>query len=516
MASSSIGRTGIAFIVDMRNFVRLWRDQWKLIVGVTLLACLASGTVIYLTPHRYTSGVTLYVTQQGASTDPAEAYQGALLSQQDVQSYADIINGPMLAESVIKQLGLTMTAAELEAEISAKAVPQTSLLTADVTDPTAAQAQRIANAIGTQFSRLVNVLERPAKGGTAPVRATVVARATLPSAPSAPRPVRDLVIALAAGLLAGLGLAAARRSLDTTVKTPEQLAELTQNAPLLGAVPFDPASRRSPLALRDGGPGARLEAYRKIAANLQFVDVDRPRKVLMFTSARPEEGKSSAVCNLAVQLADAGHRVIVVECDLHRPRVSNYLGLPDAAGVSDVLAGRCDLGEAIQRWGDDLFDVLASGTQAPNPSGLLGSQRMVALISRLRERYEIVLVDTPPILPFADAALTVAACDGAVLVARHGHTKTDQVRRAAAELVLVNAPVLGTVLSMTPRATHTDYGYHYSRRYSGRQNRAQVPARPQAPKQKQAQTQEATGPSDLSDWMIDPVPISGPRGRARR
>lgn len=445
----------------MRNFIGLLRDRWKLIVAVTLLACVVSGALSLRMTPKYAASVTLYVTDQTKTTDPSDAYQGALLSQQDVQSYADLLNGPMLANAVIKNLGLSITPAQLEASITARAVPQTVLLTATVTNSSAYTAQEIANSIGTEFGYLVASLERPAGGGAPSVRATVVAPAALPTSPVSPQPIRNIGIAVIVGLLAGIGLAAARRALDTTIKTPEQLAQVTGSAPLLGMVPYDTAARKYPLAAISQSSLPRLEAFRKIRTNLQFIDVDQPRKVLMFTSARPEEGKSSTVCNLAVLLAEAGRSVLVLECDLHRPRTGDYLGLPTAAGMSDVLAGRCDLEDAVQRWGDGLFDVLTSGTLPPNPSDLLGSRRMTTLVDRLRDRYDVVLVDAPPVLPFADAAVTVAVCDGAVLIARHGKAKSENVSQAVAELAAVNAPILGTVLSMTPRSAVPTYGYPY-------------------------------------------------------
>jgi len=431
-----------------------------MITAVTLLACAVSGLMIWRTTPLYTASVTLYISDPSQASNPSEAYQGALLSQQNVQSYADIINQTMLTNAVINELGLDLTATQLSAEISAHVVPQTSLLTATVTNTSPRLAQQIANAVGAQFGKFIGRLGSSPGDRADVASATIVAPAVEPSAPSSPQPVRDIGIAVVAGLLAGMALAAARRSLDTTIKSAEQLTDLTDDAPSLGTVPFDNASRKVPIAARGAG-GPRLEAYRKIRTNLHFIDVDQPRKVLMFTSAHPEEGKSSAVCNLAVLLADSGVRVIVVECDLHRPRAATYLGLPDAAGISDVLAGRCGLDDAVQQWGDNLFAVLASGTLPPNPSVLLGSRRMADLMETLRARYEIVLVDAPPVLPFADAAVTATACDGAILVIRHGKTKTEQVRRVAADLAAVKVPVFGTVLNMAPRGTQPDYGYSY-------------------------------------------------------
>ncbi len=449
--------------MDVTAFLQLLRNHWKLITAVTVLAGLASGMLTARMTPRYASSVSFYVSAQTNTNDPAMAYQGALLSQQAVQSYADLLTGPRLAGSVVRYLGLPMTPSQLAAEVSARSIPQTVLLTATVTDTSARRAREFATAIGIQFVRLVSVLERPPGHKHATVRVTVVAPATLPSAPVSPNPVRNIGIAVLLGLLIGIAFAAVRRSLDTTIKSTEQLAAVTAGRPVVGAVPFDSAARKHPLVAADDPLGRRLEAYRKLRTNLQFIDVDVPHKALLFTSCLADEGKSSTVCNLAIMQARFGKRVIVVEADLRRPRASGYLGLPSSVGVTDVLVGRATVGEASQSWGEDLFDVLASGPTPPSPSDLLGSQRMSQLIEQLRGQYDLVLIDAPPLLPFADAVATGPACDGAILVVRYGKTRIAQARQAMDALGAVGVPVLGSVLSMTPARNHPEYGYGYRR-----------------------------------------------------
>jgi capsular exopolysaccharide synthesis family protein len=456
--------------VDLRNFFQLLRDHWLLIAFVTLLASGASAVLTARMTPQYASSVTFYVSYQAnTAKDPIAAYEGALLSQQQVQSYADLLNGPRLAQAVVNQLGLTMTAGQLSEEIGTHLIPQTVLLTATVTDPSPRRAEQIAAAVGTQFVQLVAALERPAGKGPSAVRLTVVAPPALPSSPVSPQRGRNIGLAAGLGLLAGMALAAGRRSLDTTIKSADQLSRVTAGKPLIGTVPFDSTTRKYPLAASSQPFGHRAEAFRKIRTSLQFIDVDTPHKVLLFTSALPEEGKSSAVCNLAIAVAQSGKRVMVVEADLRRPRATGYLGLPRGCGVTSILVGTAKVGEAVQMWGDDEFAVLASGPAAPNPSELLGSNRMGRLLEDLRDAYDMVLVDAPPVLPFADALATGPACDGAILVVRHGKTRAEHVRRAADALAAVGVPLLGTVLSMTPAARSRGYGYGYGygyRRYS--------------------------------------------------
>jgi receptor protein-tyrosine kinase len=338
-------------------------------------------------------------------------------------------------------------------------VEDTVLLTVRVIDASPARAQLIATAVADEFIMLIPILENSPDGRQSAVRVSVVSPADLPTSPVSPQPLRNLALALAVGLLAGLALAAARHSLDTTIKTSEQTEEAA-GAALLGVVPFDPATNRSTV-ITTSEPNSHLaEAYRQVQTSMQFMDADRETKVVVVTSCVPEEGKSTTACNLALSLAEAGKRVLLIDGDLRRPRAARYLGLPMGAGLTSVLVGKATLDEVIQTWGDPALSVLASGPVPPNPSKLVGSQHMREVLAELRERYDMVLIDAPPVLPVVDAVVLAAASDGALLVVRHGKTSRDQLGKAAAALRRAEVDVLGTVLNMAPRSGSNSYYYY--------------------------------------------------------
>jgi len=430
------------------------------IVAVVLLATATSALLTLRATPQYASQVTLFVSAHGDVRDASSAYQGSLLSQQKVKSYTELLRGERVARAVVQKLRLDLTAKQLAGKITTGAVPDTVLLTVAVIDASPARAQLIAAAVADEFVKLVPVLEGSPDGERPAVTVTVVEPADRPSSPVSPQPVRNLAVALALGLLGGVGLAVARESLDTTIKTTEQLQEVT-GAPSLGVVAFDSAVPKHPLIVHDGPYGRRVEAFRKIRTNFQFVDVDQSHKVVLVTSSVPGEGKTTTVCNLAITIAEAGKRVLLIDGDLRRSRAASYLGLPRGVGLTSVLVGRAQPDDAIQIWGDNLFAVLASGPIPPNPSELLGSRQMHHLVKELRDRYDVVLVDTPPLLPVADAAATAAACDGAVVVVRHGKTRREQLHNAVSALRTVEVPILGTVLSMAPARRHQAYYYDY-------------------------------------------------------
>jgi capsular exopolysaccharide synthesis family protein len=449
--------------MDLRDYLRAIRRRWWLVVGSVVLALAAATLITVLTPPRYEASVQFFVSAQtkGGVTD---AYQGDLFSQQRVASYVDLLTSDRLADMIVANGQTTgLTAGQVQGRIGARAVPNTVLLHASVTDGDRARALSLARDLAEQFAELVQTLETPS-GSTVPsVRVEVVAGPRLAAAPVAPTPARNLGLALVLGLLVGVGLAALREAMDTTVKDAASLAEHVE-APVLSTVPFDSRARKAPLILADTTRSTRAEALRQLRTNLQFVNVDRPVRTIVVTSAGPNEGKSTTACNLAIVFAEAGKRVVLVDADLRRPRLAEYLNLEGAVGLTNVLVGQARLEVALQPWSGDKVFVLPSGSIPPNPSELLGSRHMTELLRRLEERFDAVIIDTPPLLPVTDAAVIASTVDGVVLVSRCSKTTTTQAKQAANALKAVGARLLGCVLNMTPTRGADAYSYYdYSR-----------------------------------------------------
>lgn len=451
--------------MTLRSFLGLIKDRWKLVIVVTLLSVAISVGVTERTTRMYSSSLSFFVSAQTDSSNVVQAYQANLLSQQKVQSYANLLTGPVLAAAVVQATGLPISAGELQSRISAQAVPQTVLLRATVTSGSPKQAQEIGRAIAAIFPDQINQLEHTATGKSSTAVVQVVEPPSYSAVPVSPKPIRNVSAGLALGLLAGLALATAARSLDTSLKTSDQVSQVLGGKPVLGLIPYDPGARNNPLLNDAQLTGPRMEAFRKLRVSFGFVEVDTPRKVIMFTSALPKDGKSTTVCNLGIALATVGTRTVIVDCDMRRPQVGRYLGLPNGAGLTDLLLDRARLEDVVQNWGDDGLDVVTTGMLPPNPGDLLGSRKMEQLIENLRARYEVVLLDMPPVLALADAGAAGQYCDGAILVARHGRTRAAQLRRVCESLTSAGTPVLAGVLNMV-RSRETgggryNYGYGY-------------------------------------------------------
>ncbi|TDC60023.1 polysaccharide biosynthesis tyrosine autokinase [Micromonospora sp. KC207] len=456
--------------MDVRDFLRTVRRSWWVVLLSVMVGLAVAALVTVRAQPRYAASVTFFVTtpNQGVT----DAYQGSIFMQQRVKSYADLLQSDRLAQSVVAKTPLGLTAEEVQARVTAATIPDTVLLRGTVTDTDATRALRLTEALTAQFIELIKSVEAPGEGRASTVKVEVVSGPRVGSSPVSPNPARNLALGVLAGLLAGIGLAVLRTRLDTRLRDAATLQRAT-GSPLLGEIPFDPAARTAPLIVGEATTSPRAEAVRKLRTNLRFVDVHEPARVIAVTSALQGEGKTTLSCNLAIALAEAGWRVALVDADLRRPKVAEYLGLEAGVGLTDVLLGDVNVGDVVQRWGDKSLLVLPAGSVPPNPSELLGSKAMADLLLVLRESADIVVIDTAPLRTVTDGVVVAVQADGALMVSCYGRTDRGQVGAAAQALQAVSVRLLGCVLNMAKLGRAETYQYE---RY-----RVEVPAAPAAP-----------------------------------
>lgn len=297
----------------------------------------------------------------------------------------------------------------------------------------------------------------------------VVQPANLPDAPSSPDYLRNGLLALAVGLVLGVGLAFLRDRLDDRLRGREDL-ETQIGAPVLAAIP-----RVAPVGLlrreradlvSQAAPGSEAaEAYRALRTNVQFLARTGTLRVLSVVSPAAGEGKTTTAANLAVSLALAGKRVVVVSCDLRKPRLHHCFSLPNQAGVTDVLSGE-PLMASIQRPSMDNVRVLASGPIPPNPAELLDSEEMDRLMETLRAFADFVILDTPPLLAVSDGLAVSIRSDGVLVVADAQTTTSGALARAREQLEQVGANVVGCIFNNFDASRARYYSYYHGSYYA--------------------------------------------------
>jgi len=428
-----------------------FRGRWRTILVGLMLGLVAAGVVTVLSPREYVAEATIFVAAQ--PRNPDTGMDANELSSQRMSTYVELLRSPKIAGEVA---GLVGPAAppDLLNRITAARLPETTLLQVTVRDRTPEGAAQIANLVADRFTVSVATLEQPADPTAPPLVVGRIYESAVPNnRPVSPRIPLNIALGAFIGLVVGVGAAVVREGLDTSVRSTRGLRDAL-GAPVLGWV-GQLAQSGNQLVVREQPRSPEAEGFRRLRTNLQFLDAVGERPVILVTSARQDEGKTTALCNLAVAFADAGRRVLVVDADLRRPGAASLFGLERAVGLTDVLTHRTTLEKALQASGDVL--VLPSGPVPTNPSELLGSPEMSKLIDNARELCNLILIDSSPISSTTDPTVLAPRTDGVLMVVRHGDTTTEQVHAAREALDAVGARVLGAVLNRMPRSALSRY-----------------------------------------------------------
>jgi capsular exopolysaccharide synthesis family protein len=287
------------------------------------------------------------------------------------------------------------------------------------------------------------------------------------SAPVSPKPLRNALLALVLGLLLGLAIAFLRDFLDDSLRDKDDLERVTRLT-TLGLVPALPGWRdknEHHVASIENPSSPAAEAYRSLRTSLQFTSLDGQARIIQLTSPSQSEGKTTTLANLGVALAQAGQTVCLVCCDLRRPRLNRFFDLPNRVGFTSVLLRETGLGQAVHSVpSQPRLHVLTSGPIPPNPSELLSLPSVRALFDELLERFDVVLIDSPPVLPVTDAMVLSGVAHSTILVASASQTTKRRAHRAMELLVQVKAPLVGTVLNGVSSGDG-NYGYQYDSYY---------------------------------------------------
>ncbi len=487
------------------DYMRVLRRS-RLLIALIAIGIAVLAVAIGLAGPRVYEATAQVVVQQ-ASTNSVFGTNSAqpLDPARALETQIRVIEGPQVRTAAEAKVGKSST-------ISASAAKDADVIGITAREPTAAKAAAVANAYADAFVNLlrqqavdevlaltksiqtkITDLQAQIDGVTGVERDTLVqaqgafrqklgelqvneplsgssARlvtpAVRPSAPASPRPLRTGLWALSFGLVLGVGVAFARDYLDNSVKTKEDLERATSGLPVLGLIPTVPGWKADD---RDEGSSSSIraeapEAFRTLRTTVKFLGIEGPAQVIQVTSPGVRDGKTTMVANLAVAIARTGQRVIVVDCDLRRPRMHHLYGQENRAGLTSVVIGRVPLANAMTPVANEPnVLLLPSGPRPPNPSELLSSKRTAEIIDALRHAADVVLLDCPPVLPVTDALVSAAHADVTLLVCRAGVTDRRNLTRALELLRQVNAPVAGTILNGAD--AHDTYGDSYGEYY---------------------------------------------------
>lgn len=444
--------------VDLHQYLRVLRRGWLLLTVVTVLALGAAAAFALLMPPTYQTESRIYVSVNNAA-DVNDLGQGTIYSQEIVRSFGELVTSSSVLQPVIEDLSLPEIPVELAEQIDVDVQTGTVILEITVSDGDPERAAAIASALNESLDETVQSLTpNTGEDGTL-ITLTTVEEPTVPLRPDSPKPPIVLGLGLVAGLSLGIAALALRETLDTRVRAEEDITEIT-DVTVLGRVSFDRQIQQGVLFSQADAGSHLAEGFRTLRNNLQFLDVSSPSRSFVITSSAQGEGKSSVVVNLAISLRAAGHRVLLVDADLRRPKVAELLGLEGAVGLTDLLTDQATLEDVVQPWGDDELAVLPAGTVPPNPNDLLGSAKMRQLVDQLHQDYDIILFDAPPLMPVSDAAVLGTMTSGALMVVGVGRVHKPQLQKAVDALQMMDVRVFGLVPTLLPSRGVDSYNHY--------------------------------------------------------
>ncbi|MHB8440021.1 MAG: polysaccharide biosynthesis tyrosine autokinase [Acidimicrobiales bacterium] len=506
---------------DLKTYVAPLRRRKWWIVWITLAGIVGSAAYAFTAPKEYTATVQLLVQPTNGTVTLGNTTQQTI-------SPTDIATQIQLAESA-PVVSAAQSSLKFKPKVSVAQSGTTDVITISATYSTGSQAANVANtyakafvtyqrqvavqnlttaelqlqqqintintelstqslnspgaiALGNQEAVLKEELAQlQVYGASTSGGVELVSQATAPTSPSAPKKKTDIGIGFGAGLVVGLGIAYLVDAIDDAVYSRDDLERLMPGIPILGLIPLIASWRdkKTTFTVSTADPNSVVsEAYRSLRTSLQFASYDEPIKTILITSPTATEGKSSTVANLGVMFAKAGDRVVLLSTDLRRPRLGKFFNADESIGITSVVIGESNLDDAIHEV-DEIpgLHILGSGPIPPNPSELLASRKMADLMEDLRSRFDVVIVDSPPILPVTDPVLLARLTDMTLMIVSAGQTKKGQVERAYEQLVQAGVRHMGIVLNEVGRDAGYGYAYNYGYRYSYKPT-GEVPAKP--------------------------------------
>ena len=438
------------------DYVKVVFRHWVVIVAMGMVGAAMGYAVALMTPPMYRATSSVLVTSDRGET-PLEMVQGSNYAENLVATFVVLANSEIVLQPVIDELGLNTSVQALASVVSADSPLNTVIIDvhADSQDP--ALAQEITASVAKNLVQVVTREVSPtAQDGSATIRLTTIQSANLPQYPYEPRKTLNVLVGGLAGLGIGGLLAVTRSLLRQTVRSRDDIAQVT-TVPVVGEVVGTPKGVTLPATLLKDPQGIQAESVRSAAANLSFLRMGKPMRSLVVTSASPSESKSSIVSALGLAVAET-QRVLLIDADLRRPSLAKLSQLEGAVGLTSVLLGEISLHDAVQSWIKDGLDVLTAGALPPNPAQMLASSAMQDLIAQAVEDYDLVIVDSAPVLSVTDAKWLGHMTDGALIVSRYGRTSTRAIRKVIDAMEAASVPVLGLMITNMPRASHSRYG----------------------------------------------------------
>lgn len=437
-----------------------------IILVLGLVGGIIGFTFASMSPPKFRSSSSVIVTA-GVGSTASELVQGSTFIEKLVANYALLARSEIVLQPVIEDLELDTTVNSLAGSVTATSTLNTVIIDVSGVGATPSAAKELAASVTENLIRAVREISPKDSADRPTVRMTTIEFANLPGAPFEPNKRLAALSGVLLGLAIGIVYAVLRRTFAETVTSAAELSGISEVL-VLGEVPDARRQNSTVAALLTDPLSIDAEALRALSANLSFIGVDGGLRSLVVSSGSMGEGKTTTAVALALTLAEIDSRVLLIDADLRHPSVADTAGIDGSVGLTSVLIGSASLADAVVEWGLPGLSVLPSGPHAPNPAQLLRSDAMAGLVAAAHRDYDVVVIDSAPVLAVTDALWLGHMVDGVLLVAAHRRTHVRSLQRTLLALADANVVVLGVVLSRVPRRSRAAYGVDASTRKSAR------------------------------------------------
>ena len=465
--------------LDLFALLYAVRKRWKLILILCVVCTLIMGIYsFFLATPMYTSQAKIFIYQEPNTEGAGSAYQNLVTSNYLISDYTELAN----SKPIIKQAWVSLreegytNVDEVASAITVSAIPDTRFIYIKAENENPKYAAAYVNAVATAFAQQAKELMKLEN-------VNIIEEATVATVPTSPKKKRNIALGFAAGLLLGVVISIVIDLLDRKVRYPEDLKKKFPKYVLLGTIPdfenlgTQKSQKNKKPAKEDEYVGKEeedfflggevvAEAMKSIRTNILFSGLEDEHKCIAITSSVPGEGKTTNAINLAIAFAKSGYRTVLVDADLRRPKVHRRFKIKTVKGLTSALVTDGDWATMVFPDVIENLDLMPAGIRPPNPPELLGSGAMGKLVEYLKEEYEIVIIDTPPVGLFTDAALISKHCDAMLYVVSAGVPLYDEVSKGLEELEKIDSKILGFVMSRVERARNGNYYYNYKYKYN--------------------------------------------------
>ncbi len=447
--------------ISLRQVFYIFKKRaWMIAVSTILALVLSAILSFFIIAPKYETFTTLMVgkPQEYDTNTSGIDYNDVLLNQKLVPTYGELVRSRLVADEVIRSLNLGISYDEFKEKVQVSLVDDTEIIKIQVIDKDRELAVKIANRVSEEFMWTVKVKMKVEN-------IQIIDRAQLPQNPISPRKLLNMLVAAVFGFMIGIFLVFLLEYLDNTYKTANDI-ERNLQLPVLGAIPSISSMGKETM-LKNDSKSSIAEAFRTMRTNIQFMNIDRYIKTLAVTSSTMGEGKSTVVANLAISFARDDKKVLIIDCDLRKPRIHKIFGIPNIQGLTNIIMGAKALEEVSYNLiGIKELSMIASGPIPPNPSELLGSKGMKEFLELAKGEYDIIIIDTPPVGIVTDAAIISTYTDATIFVIKAGETEIAHTEHAKELLDKVNANIIGAVLNNIDLKDCKYGGYQYTQYYN--------------------------------------------------